>query len=44
MELKPNSPIILKLLAAAMFLGAGVAGLWHLFLAFEIGEVYPPYS
>jgi len=44
MELKPDSPNILKALAAAMFVVFAGAGLWLLFLAFEIGDVYPPFS
>ena len=44
MELKADSPTILKALAVAMLLAFAAAGLWLLFLAFEIGDVYPPYS
>lgn len=44
MELKSNRPTILKALAVAMLLAFAAAGLWLLFLAFEIGDVYPPYS
>ncbi len=44
MELKSNSPKLLKALAVAMFLAFAAAGLWLLFVAFEIGDVYPPFS
>ncbi len=44
MEIKARSPKLLKLLAIAMLLAFAAAGLWLLFLAFEIGDVYPPYS
>ncbi|RPJ86138.1 MAG: hypothetical protein EHM18_07750 [Acidobacteria bacterium] len=44
MQLKRNSPTILKVLAGTMFLVFAATGLWLLFLAFEIGDVYPPYS
>jgi len=43
-QLKPNSPTFLKVLAGTMFVVFAAAGLWLLFLAFEIGDVYPPYS
>ncbi|RPI29510.1 MAG: DUF4350 domain-containing protein [Acidobacteria bacterium] len=35
---------LLKLLAAGMFIAFAFAGLWLLFLGFEIGDVYPPFS
>jgi hypothetical protein len=41
---KPDSSKLLKLLAIGMFLAFAIAGLWLLFLAFEIGGVYPPFS
>ncbi|MFB3904788.1 MAG: DUF4350 domain-containing protein [Acidobacteriota bacterium] len=44
MRLRIKSPTLFKALAAAMFIAFAAAGLRLLFLAFEIGDVYPPYS